>query len=60
MKVVSRTAGPASANLQGRCYAADGRGEEGKDMAFIGADVNRWKETAGRDTSDVAACAIED
>jgi len=34
--------GPAYANLQGRCYAADGGGEEGEDMAFIGADVNRW------------------
>ena len=28
MKVVPRTAGPASANLQGRCYAAGGGGEE--------------------------------
>jgi transposase len=31
-----------AATAQGRCYAADGGGEEGKDMAFIGADVNRW------------------
>jgi len=42
MTVARRTPGPASANLQGRCYAADGGGEEGEDMAFIGADVNRW------------------
>jgi hypothetical protein len=33
---------PASESLQGRCYGADGGGEEGEDMAFIGADVNRW------------------
>ena len=25
---------PASANLQGRCYAADGGGEEGKDIGI--------------------------
>jgi hypothetical protein len=33
---------PGSESLQGRCYAVDGGGEEGEDMAFIGADVNRW------------------
>src|ERR1700748_1512398 len=34
---------PASESLQRRCYAAVGGGEEGEDMAFIGADVNRWR-----------------
>jgi transposase len=43
MKVVPGTAGSASESLQGRCYGAVGGGEEGEDMAFIGADVNRWR-----------------
>src|ERR1700759_3886287 len=43
MKVVPRTAGSASESLQGRCYGAVGGREEGEDMAFIGADVNRWR-----------------
>jgi transposase len=42
MTVAPRTRGPGSANLQGRCYTAGGGGEEGEDIAFIGADVNRW------------------
>src|SRR5258705_6092494 len=37
MKVVPRTAGPASANLQGRCYGAAAR-----ILHSIVADVNRW------------------
>src|ERR1700737_1914112 len=39
MKEVPRAPGPASANLQGRCYGAGG----GEDIASFDADVNRWR-----------------
>src|ERR1700730_9479917 len=38
MKVVRRAPGPASANLQGRCYGAGG-----ENIASFDADVNRWR-----------------
>src|SRR6266851_445440 len=41
MMAVPRAPGPASANLQWRCYGAG----VGEDIASVDVDVNRWRAT---------------